>query len=82
MTRSIILETASVETTQEPGYDKWLAEFIEISEVVNDEDNALNDLQQAGARSAYARSGRYSHLEASAWHVAPYVRRMIAKHAA
>jgi hypothetical protein len=46
--------------------------------VINAEDNAVNDLQQIGAGSAVARVGRFSHLEASSWHMAEYIRRRIA----
>jgi phenylpropionate dioxygenase-like ring-hydroxylating dioxygenase large terminal subunit len=41
---------------------------------VNDEDNAVNDMQQIGAASSFARLGRLSHLEGSVWHLAEYVR--------
>jgi len=43
-----------------------------------DEDNAVNDLQQIGARSLLAVAGRLSHLEGSVWHLAEYVRARIA----
>ena len=46
-----------------------------LTEIVNQEDNAVNDMQQIGAASSLARISRFSHLEASSWHRAEYVRR-------
>ena len=45
---------------------------------VNAEDNAVNEMQQVGAASIFARTGRLSHLEGSVWHLAEYVRSRLA----
>jgi phenylpropionate dioxygenase-like ring-hydroxylating dioxygenase large terminal subunit len=50
---------------------KRLARIIE-------EDDAVNDMQQIGARSTLAVVGRLSHLEGSVWHLAEYVRGRLA----
>jgi nitrite reductase/ring-hydroxylating ferredoxin subunit len=75
LTRSIILATRERSQVAEPGFDRWLEEFNKTAELVNEEDNAINDRQQRGVASAYATEGRFSHLEACAWHLAQYVRR-------
>ncbi len=41
------------------------------------EDNAIDLMQQVGAGSQLARPGRLSHLEATVWHLAEYVRSRI-----
>jgi phenylpropionate dioxygenase-like ring-hydroxylating dioxygenase large terminal subunit len=42
-----------------------------------EEDNAIDLMQQVGAGSRYAVPGRLSHLEATVWHIAEYVRSRI-----
>ncbi len=44
----------------------------------NKEDMAIDTMQQRGAMSSFARSGRLSHLEATVWSLGQYVRRQIA----
>ena len=46
-----------------------------------EEDNAIDLMQQVGAGSRLARPGRLSHLEATVWHLAEYVRERISDHA-
>ena len=42
------------------------------------EDVAINRMQQAAAHSRLARGGRLSHLEATVWHLAQYLREKLA----
>lgn len=77
-TRSQIVRLMRPEQVAAPDFAEKLAEAQAKSAVINAEDNAVNDLQQIGAGSAVARAGRFSHLEASSWHLAQYVRRRIA----
>jgi phenylpropionate dioxygenase-like ring-hydroxylating dioxygenase large terminal subunit len=42
--------------------------------VVNDEDIAVNEMQQRGAATSSARPGRFSHLEKALWQLANYIR--------
>lgn len=76
-TRSVLMVTGSAEHAASPGLGAWLETFNATANLVNDEDNALNDLQQIGVASAFAEPGRFSHLESSAWDLAQYVRRRI-----
>ena len=77
-TRSQIVRLMRPEQVAAPDFAQKLAEAQAKSAVINAEDNAVNDLQQIGAGSAVAQAGRFSHLEASSWHLAQYVRRRIA----
>jgi hypothetical protein len=45
--------------------------------VVNDEDIAVNEMQQRGAATRSAAPGRFSHLEKALWQLADYVRERI-----
>src|ERR1700761_1980674 len=77
-TKSQIVRLMRPEQVAAPDFAEKLAEAQAKSAIINAEDNAVNDLQQIGAGSAVARTGRFSHLEASSWHLAQYVRRRIA----
>ena len=55
-----------------------LARQRERGAKVNAEDNAVNEMQQVGAASIFAQTGRLSHLEGSVWHLAEYVRSRLA----
>ncbi len=79
-TRSVLMLTGTAEQAASPDLDQWLASFNVTANLVNDEDNALNDMQQIGVASAFAAPGRFSHLESGAWDLAQYVRRRIAEH--
>ena len=72
--------TSSAEHAASPGLGEWLETFNATANLVNDEDNALNDMQQIGVASAFAEPGRFSHLESSAWDLAQYVRRRIGEY--
>jgi phenylpropionate dioxygenase-like ring-hydroxylating dioxygenase large terminal subunit len=76
-TKSIIYDLRSPEQVAAPDFEEQMAKNREMSAIINEEDNAVNDMQQVGAASAVARVGRFSHLEASSWHMAEYVRRHI-----
>ena len=81
-TRSVLMVTGSAEHAASPGLGAWLESFNATANLVNDEDNALNDMQQIGVASAFAEPGRFSHLESSAWDLAQYVRRRIGEYRA
>ena len=50
----------------------------EFNEKATKEDNDVNEMQQIGAGASLARVGRLSHLEATVWHLAEYVRGKLA----
>jgi hypothetical protein len=75
VTQSIILALRERSQLAETGFATWLEQFNKTAELVNEEDNAINNRQQRGVASISATEGRFSHLEACAWHLAQYVRR-------
>jgi phenylpropionate dioxygenase-like ring-hydroxylating dioxygenase large terminal subunit len=77
VTKSTILTTRQFAQTQAPEFSQWLAEYTATAEMVNKEDNDINLMQQIGVLSSRAAVGRFSHLEAGAWHLAQFVRRRI-----
>ncbi len=77
-TRSIIYGLRSKAQVEAPDFAEKMEKERALSATINDEDNAVNDLQQVGAGSMVAEIGRFSHLEASSWHMAQYIRRHIA----
>ena len=77
-TWSRLLVARQREQIAKPGFDEWLAEYNATADIINKEDNDINDMQQYGVASSLAEAGRFSHLEACAWHLAQYVRRKIA----
>jgi len=77
VTKSTILTTRQLAQTQAPNFSQWLAEYTATAEVVNKEDNDINLMQQIGVLSSRAAVGRFSHLEAGAWHLAQFVRQRI-----
>ena len=78
-TRSTILTTREPEQLLEPEFQNWLVEFNETADIINKEDNDINMMQQVGVSSERAEAGRFSHLEACAWHLARYVRGRLAE---
>ena len=76
-TRSIVINTRRRADADRPDFAEWLKTFLEVTGEVNEEDNDINDLQQIGVTSAFAATGRLSHLEACVWHLAQYVRRRV-----
>jgi hypothetical protein len=77
VTKSTILATRERSQTEAADFPQWLAEYTATAEMVNKEDNDINLMQQIGVSSARAAVGRFSHLEAGAWHLAQFVRRCI-----
>jgi phenylpropionate dioxygenase-like ring-hydroxylating dioxygenase large terminal subunit len=77
VTKSTILTTRQRAQTQAPNFAQWLTEYTATAEMVNKEDNDINLMQQVGVLSSRAAVGRFSHLEAGAWHLAQFVRRRI-----
>ena len=75
LTESTALVTCRREHQQSEDFPQWLADYEHGSRMVNDEDNAINRMQQIGVSSAFATVGRFSHLEACAFHLADYVRK-------
>jgi phenylpropionate dioxygenase-like ring-hydroxylating dioxygenase large terminal subunit len=61
----------------EPGYPQKMAAERDFLVVVNDEDIAVNVMQQRGAATRSAVPGRFSHLEKALWQLADYVRERI-----
>ena len=51
--------------------------YQDFTEQATREDYAIDLMQQIGANSVLARPGRLSHLEATVWHLAEYVRRQV-----
>jgi phenylpropionate dioxygenase-like ring-hydroxylating dioxygenase large terminal subunit len=62
---------------ERPDYQEKLAREREFMIVVNDEDIAVNEMQQRGAATSTAVAGRFSHLEKALWQLAEYVRERI-----
>jgi hypothetical protein len=58
----------------QPDYEQKMAAEREFLIVVNDEDIAVNVMQQRGAATRGALPGRFSHLEKALWQLAEYVR--------
>jgi phenylpropionate dioxygenase-like ring-hydroxylating dioxygenase large terminal subunit len=65
------------EAFEQPDYEKKMAAEREFLLVVNDEDIAVNEMQQRGAATGSAAPGRFSHLEKALWQLADYVRERI-----
>ena len=61
----------------EPGYPQKMAAERDFLVVVNDEDIAVNVMQQRGAATRSAVPGRFSQLEKALWQLADYVRERI-----
>jgi phenylpropionate dioxygenase-like ring-hydroxylating dioxygenase large terminal subunit len=57
-----------------PDFQEKLAREREFLIVVNDEDIAVNEMQQRGVASRTALPGRFSHLEKALWQLADYIR--------
>jgi phenylpropionate dioxygenase-like ring-hydroxylating dioxygenase large terminal subunit len=57
-----------------PDYHQKMAREREFLIVVNDEDIAVNEMQQLGAATRAALPGRFSELEKALWQLADYVR--------
>jgi phenylpropionate dioxygenase-like ring-hydroxylating dioxygenase large terminal subunit len=76
-TKSRIFTLMSRERVEAPDFEEKLAEGRAKSAIINREDNEVNDMQQLGAASAVAQVGRFSHLEASSWHMAEHIRRAL-----
>jgi Ring hydroxylating alpha subunit (catalytic domain) len=62
---------------EQPEYAEKMAAEREYLIVVNDEDIAVNVMQQRGAATRAAVPGRFSHLEKALWQLADYVRERI-----
>jgi len=65
------------EAFEQPDYEQKMAAEREFLLVVNDEDIAVNEMQQRGAATRSAAPGRFSHLEKALWQLADYVRERI-----
>jgi phenylpropionate dioxygenase-like ring-hydroxylating dioxygenase large terminal subunit len=65
------------DTREAPDYQEKLARERDFMIVVNDEDIAVNQMQQRGAATRTAMPGRFSHLEKALWQLAEYVRARI-----
>ena len=65
------------EALEQPDYRQKMATEREFLVVVNDEDIAVNVMQQRGAATRAAVPGRFSHLEKALWQLAEYVRERI-----
>ena len=73
-TRSRVFTLRTAEDVARPDYAERMEKRRQLIDRINEEDNAVNDMQQIGAMSAVARVGRFSHLEACSWHLAQYIR--------
>jgi phenylpropionate dioxygenase-like ring-hydroxylating dioxygenase large terminal subunit len=62
---------------EQPDYPGKMAAEREFLIAVNDEDIAVNVMQQRGAATRMAVPGRFSHLEKALWQLADYVRERI-----
>jgi phenylpropionate dioxygenase-like ring-hydroxylating dioxygenase large terminal subunit len=62
---------------EQPDYRQKMAAERDFLVVVNDEDIAVNVMQQRGAATRAAVPGRFSHLEKALWQLADYVRERI-----
>jgi phenylpropionate dioxygenase-like ring-hydroxylating dioxygenase large terminal subunit len=62
---------------EQPDYQQRLALERDFMIHVNDEDIAVNEMQQRGAATRTAAAGRFSHLEKALWQLADYVRERI-----
>jgi phenylpropionate dioxygenase-like ring-hydroxylating dioxygenase large terminal subunit len=58
----------------EPDFQEKIAAELAFLAKVNDEDIAVNEMQQLGAATPTAVAGRLSHLEKAVWQLADYVR--------
>jgi phenylpropionate dioxygenase-like ring-hydroxylating dioxygenase large terminal subunit len=65
------------EAFEQPDFEKKMAAERQFLLVVNDEDIAVNEMQQRGAATRSAVAGRFSHLEKALWQLAEYVRERI-----
>jgi len=62
------------EALELPGYAERMEAERRFLVIVNDEDIAVNEMQQRGANARAAAPGRFSHLEKASWQLATYVR--------
>ncbi len=62
------------EALERPDYEDRMAAERRFLSTVNDEDIAVNVMQQLGAATRAAEAGRFSHLEKALWQFADYVR--------
>jgi phenylpropionate dioxygenase-like ring-hydroxylating dioxygenase large terminal subunit len=62
------------DASEQPDYQQRMAAEREFLLLVNDEDIAVNVMQQRGAADRLAEPGRFSHLEKACWQLADYVR--------
>ena len=62
------------EALDQPTYQDRMAAERRFLVIVNDEDIAVNVMQQRGAATRAAVPGRFSHLEKALWQLADYVR--------
>ncbi len=62
------------EALSQPDFEAIITKLRAASGAISDEDLAVNELQQRGAASMFARAGRLSHLEKAVWQLADYVR--------
>jgi len=65
------------EALEQPDYQQRMTAERDFLVVVNDEDIAVNVMQQRGAATRAAAPGRFSHLEKACWQLADYVRERI-----
>src|SRR5262249_48482343 len=64
--------------TRDPNYPRLIEAERGFYARFNDEDIAINRMQQRGATTAAARPGRLSHLEKALWQFAQYLRERLA----
>ena len=57
-----------------PNFTELIADLRTRGLAVNQEDIAVNRLQQLGAGSSFAQAGRLCHLEKPVWQLADYIR--------
>ncbi len=76
-TRSRVFSLKRREETEAPDFAQKMEERRKLVDRINQEDNAVNDLQQIGAASSVAQAGRFSHLEACSWQLAEHIRRQL-----
>jgi len=62
-----------------PNFDEIVGNLRSRAQVIFDEDVAVNEMQQLGAASIFAETGRFSHLEQPVWQFADYVRKRLAE---
>lgn len=57
-----------------PGFDALMAREMRFLDTVNLEDIAVNEMQQLGAATGTAETGRLSHLEKAVWQLSDFIR--------